>query len=376
MSGSHKEFPKKAVFIQLGLAALVGIGFLFADKSAVHATAEKVTKPIVKAAQKVLAPVGKVEIKEEKVASAARSGEEVYSAGCGTCHDNGVAGAPKLDDKADWETRLSGGFTALVASAINGKGGMPARGGNPDNTDSEMELAVSHMIKKAGIELVAKSAASNAASPAPESKPAAAMKTEEAPKAEEVKTEEAPKVEEAVIAETKAEVSETVEEAKTEAVEKTEEVAQKVETAATEVKDTVEEKVETAVTEVKETVEEKVETVVTEAKETVTEKVEEVKTEVAAAVASTTAAVAAVVDHSKGEAVYKASCFACHDSGVAGSPKVGDKDAWTARIAAGNESMYSAAIKGKGAMPAKGGNMSISDEDIKAAVDYMAANSK
>ena len=359
MSGSHKEFPKKAVFIQLGLAALVGIGFLFADKSAVHATAEKVTKPIVKAAQKVLAPVGKVEIKEEKVASAARSGEEVYSAGCGTCHDNGVAGAPKLDDKADWETRLSGGFTALVTSAINGKGGMPARGGNPDNTDSEMELAVSHMIKKAGIELVAKSAASNAASPAPESKPAAAMKTEEAPKVEEVKTEEAPKVEEAVIAETKAEVSETVEEAKTEAVEKTEEVAQKVETAATEVKETVEEKDET---------------VVTEAKETVTEKVEEVKTEVAAAVASTTAA--AVVDHSKGEAVYKASCFACHDSGVAGSPKVGDKDAWTARIAAGNESMYSAAIKGKGAMPAKGGNMSISDEDIKAAVDYMAANSK
>ncbi len=345
MSGSHKEFPKKAVGIQLGLAALVGIGFLFADKSAVHATAEKVTKPIVAAAQKVLAPIGKVEIKEEKTASAARSGEEVYASGCGTCHDNGVAGAPKLDDKATWEDRLSGGFTALVTSAINGKGGMPARGGNPDNTDSEMELAVSHMIKKAGIELVAKSAAGNAAAPASEEKPATAVKTEEAPKAEEVKVEEAPK-EETVVEETKAEVVETAKEMKTEVAEKTEEVT------------------------------EKVEEVVTEAKDTMTEKVEEVKTEVATAVASATAATAAVVDHSKGEEVYKASCFACHDSGVAGSPKVGDKDAWTARIAAGAESMYTAAIKGKGAMPAKGGNMSISDEDIKAAVDFMASKSQ
>jgi len=311
MSGSHKEFPKRAVGIQLGLAALVGIGFLFADKSAVHATAEKVTKPIVAAAQKILAPVGKVEIKEEKVASAARSGEEVYASGCGTCHDNGVAGAPKLDDKATWETRLSGGFTALVASAINGKGGMPARGGNPDNTDPEMELAVSHMIKKAGIELVAKSAAGNASAPAPaaEEKPVAAVKTEEAPKAEEVKTEE---------------------------------------TAA-------------------------VETKTEEAKSEVVEKAEEVKTEVVTAVAATAAA---VVDHSNGEKVYKASCFACHESGVAGSPKMGDKAAWTARIEAGNESMYTAAIKGKGAMPAKGGNASISDDDIKAAVDYMVSKSK
>lgn len=368
MSGSHKEFPKKAVFIQLGLAALVGIGFLFADKSAVHATAEKVTKPIVTAAKKVLAPIGKVEVKEEKTASAARSGEEVYASGCGTCHDNGVAGAPKLDDKATWENRLSGGFTALVASAINGKGGMPARGGNPDNTDSEMELAVSHMIKKAGIELVAKSASGNAAAPASEAKPAAAEKTEEAPKAEETtKTEEPAKAEEA-----------KTEEVKTEEAPKTEETAA-VETKTEEVKTETTEMAKDAKSEVVEKAEEateKVEEVVTEAKETVAEKVEEVKTEVATAVASTATAVAATVDHTKGEEVYNASCFACHNTGVAGSPKVGDKDAWSARIEAGTESMYEAAIKGKGAMPAKGGNMSISDDDIKAAVDFMAAKSQ
>lgn len=319
MSGSHKEFPKKPVFIQLGLAALVGAGFLFADKPPAHALAEKEAKPIVVAAAKVLAPIGKVEVKEESMASAARSGEEIYTSTCGTCHNNGIAGAPKLEDKASWRTRLSGGFTALVASAIAGKAAMPARGGNPDITDSEMELVVSHMIKKAGIELVAKS-----------SSPAPAATTE----AMAVKTEEAPKTEEKPAVEAK------VEEVKAAVVDKVEEVVVKTEV-------------------VKEAVIEKVEEVAA--------KVEEVKTEAVAATAA--------VDHSAGEAVYKSSCFACHDSGVAGSPKVGDKDAWTARIAAGSDTLYEAAIKGKGAMPAKGGNMSISDADIKAAVDYMAANS-
>jgi len=349
MSGSHKEFPKKAVAIQLGLAALVGIGFLFADKSAVHATAEKITKPIVAAAQKVLAPIGKVEVKEEKAGAAARSGEEVYAGGCGTCHDNGVAGAPKLDDKATWENRLSGGFTALVASAINGKGGMPARGGNPDNTDSEMELAVSHMIKKAGIELVAKSASNNAAAPAKaeEMKPATAeVKTEEDPKAEEaMKKEEAPKAEETTIAKEAApKAEEAVKEMKIEAEEKTAEVMEKKDETMANAEDAM-------------------------------AKTEEVKTDAVAAVASTAAATA-VVDHAKGEAVYKSSCFACHNTGVAGSPKLGDKEGWASRIAAGADSMYNAAINGKGAMPAKGGNASISDEDIKAAVDYMAAQAQ
>lgn len=74
-----------------------------------------------------------------------------------------------------------------------------------------------------------------------------------------------------------------------------------------------------------------------------------------------------------GEKVYKGLCFSCHDMGIAGAPKVGDPAAWTDRIAAGNESMYNIAINGKGAMPAKGGNPSLSDDEIKAAVDYMVS---
>lgn len=77
-----------------------------------------------------------------------------------------------------------------------------------------------------------------------------------------------------------------------------------------------------------------------------------------------------------GEKVYKGLCFSCHDMGIAGAPKVGDKAAWTDRIAAGNDSMYDIAINGKGAMPAKGGNPSLSDDEIKAAVDYMVSTAQ
>ena len=80
-----------------------------------------------------------------------------------------------------------------------------------------------------------------------------------------------------------------------------------------------------------------------------------------------------------GQKDYQASCFACHGTGAAGAPKVGDKAAWKARIAQGNDTMYTHAIKGfkgkTGFMPAKGGS-SLSDDAVKAAVDYMVKNSK
>lgn len=77
-----------------------------------------------------------------------------------------------------------------------------------------------------------------------------------------------------------------------------------------------------------------------------------------------------------GKGVYDASCAACHGAGVAGAPKPGDKAAWAARIKAGNDALYGNAINGKGAMPAKGGNASLSDADVKAAVDYMVSQSR
>ncbi len=74
-----------------------------------------------------------------------------------------------------------------------------------------------------------------------------------------------------------------------------------------------------------------------------------------------------------GKATYDAACAVCHGTGVAGAPKFGDKAAWAPRIAAGKDALYTTALKGKGAMPPKGGNMALSDADVKAAVDHLVA---
>lgn len=81
-----------------------------------------------------------------------------------------------------------------------------------------------------------------------------------------------------------------------------------------------------------------------------------------------------------GAGTYKMACAACHAAGVAGAPKVGDKAAWKDRIAKGADTLHTHAIKGfkgdKGYMPAKGGRADLSDDAVKAAVDYMVAQSK
>ena len=72
----------------------------------------------------------------------------------------------------------------------------------------------------------------------------------------------------------------------------------------------------------------------------------------------------------------KNGCAACHATGAAGAPKVGDKAAWKARIAAGMGTVVSNAIKGKGAMPPKGGRTNLTDAQIKSIVAYMVDASK
>lgn len=96
----------------------------------------------------------------------------------------------------------------------------------------------------------------------------------------------------------------------------------------------------------------------------------------APAAAPMAAAPAAAGGANKAKSIYDTSCAACHGSGVAGAPKLGDKQAWAPRIKAGNATLYNSALKGKNAMPAKGGNTSLADADVKAVVDYMVGQSK
>ncbi len=81
--------------------------------------------------------------------------------------------------------------------------------------------------------------------------------------------------------------------------------------------------------------------------------------------------------HEKGEHVFKGTCAMCHQTGAGGAPIKGNKADWEPRIAQGKDVLYKHALEGftgsKGAMPAKGANASLSDDDVKAAVDYMVS---
>jgi cytochrome c5 len=91
-------------------------------------------------------------------------------------------------------------------------------------------------------------------------------------------------------------------------------------------------------------------------------------------------AFAVTYDAKAGASVYNASCATCHKTGMMGAPKVGDKAAWASHIAKGMDAMVANSIKGykgpKGMMPAKGGNIKLTNQQVGNAVAYMVGLSK
>nr|CAA6821472.1 MAG: Cytochrome c class I [uncultured Thiotrichaceae bacterium] len=385
-----------------------------------------------------LAPVEKLAVVDKNAPAApARSGEEVYKAACLACHAAGVLEAPKLEPGA-WDGRIEKGLEGLTTSAINGLNAMPARGGNPDITDEELSNAVSYMLTESGYDMAADAAPAKqavvqavtaavaATGAVVATQVAAAPEQAQAPVApESPETPAAPQTpaqdhqvssqkyitddiigkqvyhntcftchdvgiaESPVIGDTaawqqlmasgidalynntlngkgampakgghsslsdedvKAAVDYILESSGVSAAE-----------AATQ-----EETTEAAVAETAQ------ETAPAEATAT-----QEAETEPAAKEAPAEVAPAAVVQSGiNGEKIYRGLCFSCHDAGIANSPKLGDKAIWAPRIEAGVEAMYANSINGKGIMPAKGGNPALSDDEIKAAVDWMIQQSQ
>jgi cytochrome c5 len=209
---------------------------------------------------KRLKPVGEVQVSDPNAPKVEKSGKQVVEAHCAACHATGALNAPKIGDKTTWGKLIKEGLETITAVAIKGVRQMPARGGNPDLSDTEVARAVVYMANLSG-----------ATWQEPESKPAPVAKPE-----------------------------------------------------------------------------------------------------VAAAPVTAAAMAPAKPDAGKGKAIYDANCVACHAAGVAGAPKAGDKAAWAPRLKAGMDGLYANALKGKNAMPPKGGNLSLSDADVKAAVDYLA----
>ena len=87
------------------------------------------------------------------------------------------------------------------------------------------------------------------------------------------------------------------------------------------------------------------------------------------------AAAAPAAENTVGKSVYGKTCAMCHAAGVAGAPKPGDKADWDPRVAQGKDTLYKHAIEGftgaKGMMPPKGGATNLTDDEVKAAVDFM-----
>jgi cytochrome c5 len=230
--------------------------------------------------------VGHVVLGEAGAPKGTLAGDAVYGQVCKTCHEAGLAGAPKLGDKGAWGPRIAQGQSAAVQHAVAGFQGktglMPPKGGNADLSDTEVARAVVFMANQAGAnwkEPAAPAAppSTTAAAPAPAAPPSAT--TAAAPPS-------------------------------------------------------------------------------------------------APASATPTQAGGAA----DGKKVYESTCVACHGAGIAGAPKFGDKSAWSARIAEGNNTLYAHAIQGfqgkGGVMPPKGGNTTLPDADVKAAVDYMVSAAK
>ncbi|RVU84234.1 cytochrome c5 family protein [Leucothrix sargassi] len=250
-----------AVLALTALALLSNLGSTI-SKNSVDNDAEYAYRQ--QAMTKLLSPIGAVESVDKSLAPVTRTGEQVYAAVCAACHAGGLLNAPKFGDEADWAPRVASlGLSGLVASAIAGKGSMPARGGVPTVTDEEISNAILHMTKDTNLDL------ENADGTASE---------------------------DVVETDTPVEVAE--------------------------------------------------------------------------------AAIAMMDNSAKGIEVYAQNCFVCHDTGVLGSPKLGDKAAWSASIAKGTDTLYASAINGLAGKPARGGNPSLDDDAIKAAVDYMISVSQ
>ncbi len=102
------------------------------------------------AVTKRIAPVAGFALVDANAPKVFKTGEQVFTAVCTACHTAGVAGAPKIGDSAAWAPFIQSGFDAMMNVALHGKGGMPAKGGNPTLSDFEVARAVVYMANKSG----------------------------------------------------------------------------------------------------------------------------------------------------------------------------------------------------------------------------------
>lgn len=150
MSKHHDKTFFVSFLSVLGFLVLFTVAIIFAARS-LQGDKEMTPQQLAKIEDRIR-PAGQVNTDPNATApgggspAAAKeplSGEQVTAQVCGACHSGALPNAPKMGDKSAWSSR--GNLAQLTASAIKGKGAMPARGGMPSLSDAEVEAAVKHM---------------------------------------------------------------------------------------------------------------------------------------------------------------------------------------------------------------------------------------
>ena len=283
----HINNPAKIFWFAMLFMLVVGVAMYFINSKTndLRTGKMRVADSSQEGVASRLQPVAKFALLVVEKDAPLKTGQAVYESVCTTCHAAGVAGAHIFGDKAAWAVPIATGYQAMLQSVLNGKGAMPAKGGNSALKDIEVERAMVYIANAGGADF------------AEPSEPGA-----EGEKAE----------------------------AKADAVEVKETVVAEATPAAT-----------------------------------------------PATAPATGGIVAATPEQlASGKALYDSACFVCHTSGVAGAPKLGDKDAWAPYIETGLDTMLQIAISGQGAMPPRGTAMNASDDDLRAAILYMIEDAR
>ncbi len=312
-----------------------------------------------------LRPVGTVAFEQAGAARPLQSGETVYKAACSACHTTGAAGAPKLADAAAWAPRIKQGYDTLVKHAVEGFKAMPPKGGNSDLDPIEVARAVAYIGNQAGAKFKEPEAPAAGAATATSARTGEQIVKQVCSGCHESGKGGAPRIGDRTAWIKR--VSNGVDAVTASAIK-----GHAGMPARGGMADLTDPEMRAAVLYMFNSGGGNAPSAPT----------------VAAAAAGASAPPAALApppagapataaaSKPDGAKVYASGCNACHATGVAGAPKFGDKAAWAPRASQGIGALTASVIKGKGAMPPKGGQASASEADIRAAVEHMLAAAK
>ncbi|HXH02014.1 MAG TPA: c-type cytochrome [Candidatus Competibacteraceae bacterium] len=415
----------------LSVLVLIAVVIFFAARLVSLATVKPAdnTRRLEVAAER-LKPVGTVAVRGEGGAGAApaaeKSGEEVFNGVCTSCHTPGVLNAPKVGDNAAWNPRFAKGLDTLVKNAVNGLNQMPPKGGNPALSDAEIRKAILYMLDKSGIQVVAGGGTPAAPATAPAAQPAqpAAAAPAGQPAAFDLTRGkqvydsacaachaagvlQAPKLgDNAAWSPRFAQGLDTLVNHAVNGFKAMPPKGGNPSLSDADVRNAVaymlsESGIQPAAAATQPAVPAPEAQPATPAQPSApaapaqepqpvapTAPTQEPQSAAPATPASPQAEPAAPaaapvaielpadLDLARGQQLYNTACIICHDAGVAGAPKLGDKQAWAPRLAQGWQVLSQHALQGYKGMPPKGGRMDVPDAEILAAVGYMVSKAR